>query len=59
MALGEDACLFDDDTESEAYHSDNEAARCDPEASNNVDMSVDKIAEDLAAEMEEEERIAQ
>ncbi|MCI58474.1 hypothetical protein A2U01_0079729, partial [Trifolium medium] len=56
---GEDACLFDEETESEAYDSDNEAKRCDPEASHNVDMLVDKIAEDMEAELEEEEVIAQ
>ncbi|MCI40255.1 sulfate transporter, partial [Trifolium medium] len=58
MALGEDACLFDDETESEAYHSDNEAVRYDPEGSNNVDKLVDKLEKDMAAEMEEEECIA-
>ncbi|MCI18585.1 hypothetical protein A2U01_0039739, partial [Trifolium medium] len=56
---GEDACLFDYETASEAYHSDNEVARCDPEASNNVDMFVAKIAEDMDAELEEEELLAQ
>ncbi|MCI87560.1 DUF4283 domain protein, partial [Trifolium medium] len=53
LALGEDACLFDEETESEVYHSDNEAARCDPEASNNFDMLVDKISKDMEAELEE------
>ncbi|MCI26416.1 hypothetical protein A2U01_0047611, partial [Trifolium medium] len=56
--LGDD-CLFDDETASEACHSDDEVAQCDPEASNNVDMFVAKIAEDLEAELEEEERPAQ
>ncbi|MCH83074.1 sulfate transporter, partial [Trifolium medium] len=55
MALGEDACLFDDEPESETYQSDNEAEHGDPEASVNVGMLVDKIAEDMAVEMEEEE----
>jgi hypothetical protein len=52
MALGEDACLYDNEPESETYHSDNEAAHCDPEASNNVDMLVDKIVKEAAADME-------
>jgi hypothetical protein len=52
LALGEDACLYDNEPESETYHSDNEAAHCDPEASNNVDMLVDKIAKEAATDME-------
>ncbi|MCI09225.1 sulfate transporter, partial [Trifolium medium] len=56
--LGDD-CLFDDETASEACHSDDEVTRCDPEASNNVDMFVAKIAEDFEAEVEEEERPVQ
>ncbi|MCI93801.1 hypothetical protein A2U01_0115099, partial [Trifolium medium] len=36
--------------------SDDEVARCDPEASNNVDMFVAAIADDFEAEVEEEER---
>ncbi|GAU43941.1 hypothetical protein TSUD_284480 [Trifolium subterraneum] len=47
LDLGEDACLIDDELEVEAYHSYNEVAHYNPEASNNVDMFVDKITDEL------------
>ncbi|GAU38950.1 hypothetical protein TSUD_363890 [Trifolium subterraneum] len=55
LALGEDACLFEDGDEPEAYHSDNEVGHCDPEASNNVDKIVYTIAKDVVLEMDDEE----
>ncbi|GAU38018.1 hypothetical protein TSUD_395770 [Trifolium subterraneum] len=50
LALGDDACLFDENLDYETNSSDNEAAICDREASNNIDILVDKIAEDVVAE---------
>ncbi|GAU22961.1 hypothetical protein TSUD_247050 [Trifolium subterraneum] len=50
LALGDDACLFDNELDSETNYSDNEAALCDREASNNIDILVDKITTDVVAE---------
>ncbi|MCI48869.1 hypothetical protein A2U01_0070112, partial [Trifolium medium] len=55
MDLGEDACLFEDEPESETYQSDNEVVHYDPEASNNVNMLVDKLVKEMAADMDEKE----
>ncbi|MCI50384.1 sulfate transporter, partial [Trifolium medium] len=52
--LGDDACLFEEESESEASQSDNETRHGDPEASNNVDLLVEKIVD----EMEKGESIA-
>ncbi|MCI28264.1 hypothetical protein A2U01_0049464, partial [Trifolium medium] len=55
LSLGEDACQFDDEPEPDSYQSDDEVEHCEPAASNNVDMVVDKLVEDLVTDMEEEE----
>jgi hypothetical protein len=46
-SLGDDACLFEDDRDSEASQPDNEIEHGDPEASNNVDMLVDKLTDEM------------
>ena len=48
--LGEDACLFDNDNEYKASHSDHEEMQGDPEINNNVDLFVEKIANEMAEE---------
>ncbi|MCI75094.1 hypothetical protein A2U01_0096361, partial [Trifolium medium] len=45
-ALGEDACLIEEGNASEASHSDNDEEHGDPEASNNVDMLVEKLVDE-------------
>jgi hypothetical protein len=45
--LGDDACYDEDDTASRASLTGNGEYQCDPEASNQVDMLVDKLAEGL------------
>ncbi|MCI48784.1 hypothetical protein A2U01_0070027, partial [Trifolium medium] len=55
LSLGEYACQFDDEPGPDSYQSDDEVEHCEPEASNNVDMLVDKFVEDLVTDMEEEE----
>ncbi|MCI72248.1 hypothetical protein A2U01_0093511, partial [Trifolium medium] len=37
------------------YQSDNEVVHCDPEASNNIDILVDKIAQAATGDMEDRE----
>ncbi|MCI63414.1 DUF4283 domain protein, partial [Trifolium medium] len=44
-AMGEDTCLFEDESESEASHSEFEEGHVDPEARHNVNMLVEKFAE--------------
>ncbi|GAU15594.1 hypothetical protein TSUD_108530 [Trifolium subterraneum] len=56
LALGQDAYLFDNEPDPETNLSDNEAEHYDREASNNVNILVDKISEDLAVEMGEGEQ---
>jgi hypothetical protein len=46
--LGDDACLLEDDTVSKASFVADEDSRCDPEASNQVDMMVDQMAKGVA-----------
>jgi hypothetical protein len=46
--LGDDACLLEDDTGSTASLAAADDCRCDPEASNQVDMLVDQIAQRVA-----------
>ncbi|MCI40289.1 hypothetical protein A2U01_0061522, partial [Trifolium medium] len=55
LALGEDGCMLDNEPYSETYQSDNEVVHCDPKASNNVDILVDKIAKETAVDMEDGE----
>jgi hypothetical protein len=45
--LGEDSCLLKDRRASKPSYSNNEEEHGDHEASNNIDMSVDKIVEDM------------
>ncbi|GAU33774.1 hypothetical protein TSUD_393360 [Trifolium subterraneum] len=58
LALGEDACLFEDEAEPDSYHSDNEVMQGDPDASNNVDALVAKIVQHMDAEVVEDESTA-
>jgi hypothetical protein len=46
--LGDDACLLEDDLEAKALPVAEDECRCDPEASNQVDMLVDRIAQGVA-----------
>ncbi|GAU12549.1 hypothetical protein TSUD_182630 [Trifolium subterraneum] len=49
-ALGEDTCLFEDESDEEASQADNEARHWDPEAERVVDTMVDKLADGLEVE---------
>ncbi|MCH90475.1 sulfate transporter, partial [Trifolium medium] len=49
-ALGEDTCLFEEESESEASQSDQEEDHADPDARRSVDMLVDKMVEGLENE---------
>ncbi|GAU30969.1 hypothetical protein TSUD_63800 [Trifolium subterraneum] len=42
-ALGEDTCLFEEETETEASQSDCDEGHADPDVCRNVDMLIDKI----------------
>jgi hypothetical protein len=46
--LGDDACLLEDDLEAKALPVAEDECRCDTEASNQVDMLVDRIAQGVA-----------
>jgi hypothetical protein len=48
--LGDDACLLEDDVRSKASHVADDAYWDNPEASNHVDMLVDKLAKGVADE---------
>ncbi|MCI22292.1 sulfate transporter, partial [Trifolium medium] len=60
-AIGEDTCLFEDENDSEASQSDNEAVPGDPDVRCNVDMLVDKLADGLDEEdcIEVQEKIVE
>ncbi|GAU23620.1 hypothetical protein TSUD_386090 [Trifolium subterraneum] len=49
-ALGEDTCLFEDESEAEASQTDNEVEHDDPEGRRDVDMLVKKLADGLGKE---------
>ncbi|MCI89889.1 sulfate transporter, partial [Trifolium medium] len=49
-ALGEDACLFEEESDSEASHFDNEAGFGDPDVNRNVDTLVEKIVNGMEEE---------
>jgi hypothetical protein len=48
--LGGDACLLEDDTVSKASPAADEVFRCDPEASDQVDMLIDQMAKAVSDE---------
>ncbi|MCI33176.1 hypothetical protein A2U01_0054392, partial [Trifolium medium] len=49
-ALGEDTCLFEEESDSEASQSDHEEGHGDPNVGRNVDTLIKKIADGLEAE---------
>ncbi|GAU19085.1 hypothetical protein TSUD_79070 [Trifolium subterraneum] len=49
-ALGEDTCLFEEESESEASHTDNDMEHIDPDIRRDVDMVVGKLVDELAEE---------
>ncbi|MCI47195.1 DUF4283 domain protein, partial [Trifolium medium] len=49
-ALGEDTCLFEEESGSEESHSHHEEDHGDPDVRRNVDMVVEKIVEGLKEE---------
>jgi hypothetical protein len=48
--LGDDACLFEDDTVSKTSHATEDDYQCDPEASKQVDMLIDQFAKGVTGE---------